>query len=384
MLKEIGKFRDGSVDYGNGVIGPSTADINHFNSLREPVEKVSTGRDLRVKPNALTSLSEYFAMVGSRLGRPEAVLATVLITGACGAQIGPVRIPGGAETSPAVGIPAEPGTNAVATASPVATKTPEPNATATPKPTETPKATATPTATKTPDAATSTVNQTGVFRLQHPDQDGKTIEVRVPSGFTPDSRLNVSTDTRALPVGDLNQYKDWETALNTGRPAGDRLAGYNYDYNDFCPVRDFKCNVQLDMYAWRVFQGQEVDVPGIGHLVGSERRSVLVIIFNLADDVKAYDEREAGQVTVVRGFTATGRIFDGNKIATTERNVTGHWLYTQKEGRPEKSYTGITDSPDNARETLLVTVIRKEWGKNADGTKRYQDQLLRAEIVTLK
>lgn len=354
-------------DHGNGIIGISMMDraraIWSFKDGLNGKRKESShdrraGRlaGLTLSAALLTSACTDFHPFG--IGAPSASPTTEAAPDGSAATAAPTA----AATSPA--------------------KTAEP--TGTPKPTEAPKPTGAPTPTKSPDATASTVTQTGVSRLQHPDEGGRTIEIRLPNGFTPDAALHVSTDTKALAIGDLNQYRDWETALNTGRPVGDRLAGYNYDYNDFCPVRDFKCNVQLDMYAWRIFQGQEVDVPGIGHLVGSERRSVVLIVLNLADDVKAYDEREAGQVTVVRGFTATGRIFDGNKVAVTERNVTGHWLFRQKEGTPEKSYIGVTDSPENARETLLVTVIRKQWGNNPDGTKRYQDQLLRAEIVTLK
>ncbi len=224
----------------------------------------------------------------------------------------------------------------------------------------------------------------GVYKLQHPDEDDKTIEVKLPEGFTPDKKLHLSTDITALQIGDLNQYGDFEKALDTGRPVGDRLAGYNYDYNDFCQVPEFYCNMQLDIYSWRVLQGEEVRVPGIGTLKGSERRSVVLLIINLADNVKAYDVEKNGPVYTKRGFTATGREFDGSKVDQTERNLSGHWLYRQANGTPEKSYIGITDSVDNARETLLVTVVRKQWGNNPDGSKRFEDQLVRAEIVKLK
>lgn len=254
-------------------------------------------------------------------------------------------------------------------------------------PSATPKPTGAGAGAQTVDNKTARISNTSNWNLMHPDSDGKMVPRTMPEGFTPDPGLFANVDITPLSVGDparLDQYRDWEATLNTGRPVGDRLAGYNYDYNDFCQAETFKCNSQLDMFGWRVYQGQEVHVPGIGKLVGGPRRSVLVLITNLADDVKAYDKDEAGQVFVKRGFTATGRIFDGNKIQITERNLLGHWLFRQKEGTPEKSYVGITDSPDNALETLLVSVVRKQWGNNPDGSKRYEDQLLRAEVLRLK
>lgn len=220
------------------------------------------------------------------------------------------------------------------------------------------------------------------WKLKNPD--GQEINMTLPDGFTPDTRLRIPNDLLLNPINqDLSVYGDWEKALNTGRPVEDRLAGYNYDYNDFCPTVDDKCNVQGDMWAWRVFQGQEVEVPGIGKLVGGPRRSVVLLFINLEDSVVAWDEQEGGlgQVKVKRGFTATGRIFDGGKLASTEENLAGHWLFKQANGDPSKSYIGITDSPDNARETLFVSAVRRQWGNNPDGTKRIQFQLMRAELV---
>lgn len=217
--------------------------------------------------------------------------------------------------------------------------------------------------------------------LQHPDQGGKTVVTALPEGFIPDKDLHMATDIKSLDVGDVNQYKDWEKALNTGRPVGDRLTGYNYDYNDFCNnvLPKFTCTAQGDMYAWRVFQGEKVVVPGIGELTGGPRRSVVVIVLNLDGSIHAWDPENPVQVK--HGFTATGRIFDGDKAVKTEQGLLGHWLSRQFNGTPEKSYIGVTDDPNNAKETLFVTVQRKQWGLNADGSKRMEFQLIRAGIA---
>src|SRR5207248_582870 len=78
-------------------------------------------------------------------------------------------------------------------------------------------------------------NGQGKWKLQHPDEGGKTVDVALPDGFTPDARLHMATDLKPDAVDtDLSKYSNWENALNTGRPVGDRLAGYNYDKNETC------------------------------------------------------------------------------------------------------------------------------------------------------
>lgn len=243
-------------------------------------------------------------------------------------------------------------------------------------------------ATPTPVGALSPAEQRGgQWVLSHPDQD-KVEARRLPEGFTPDKNLHFATDFRVqqLPT-DLQNYHDWERVLNTGLPVGQRLAGYNYNYNDWCQTADGRCRRQLDMYAWTIFQGQAVEVPGIGRLEGGPRKSVVLLVLNLDGSVVAFDPEEGGHglVYVKRGFTATGRIWDGERgVDRLERNLSAHWLAKQRDGEPSKSYIGITDHPDNATSTLLVTVQRKQWGNNPDGSKRMEFQLLRAEEVRLK
>jgi hypothetical protein len=216
--------------------------------------------------------------------------------------------------------------------------------------------------------------------------DGKEMTTVLPEGFTPDAKLVMGTNIKAGTLNpNLTVYADWEKALNTGRPVGDRLAGYNYDYNDFCNNPQFLCNVQGDMYAWRLFQGQKVSVPGVGTLEGGKGRSVMVLFLNSTPDVTAWDQDGLGSVTVKRGFTATGREFDANpyspKFQEMEPGLLGHWLYTQANGEKSKSYVGITNNPANADSTLYAVVVKNQWGNNPDGTPRYEFQLLDAGIA---
>lgn len=223
------------------------------------------------------------------------------------------------------------------------------------------------------------------WSLPHPDQDKK-VEVDLPEGFTPDKRLHIATDVSFEIPTDFAQFSDWEKALNTQR-AGGALAGYNYDYNDFCAVPGFFCNVQGDMFGWRVFQGQRVEVPGIGILEGGPRRSVVLIFANRADTVQAWDnDSEFGPVYTKRGFSGTGRVFDADdkgKLRDLYTALTGHWLFRQFAGTPEKSYIGITDSPDNATEALVAVVQRLQWGLNitTDNSPRMEFQLVKAKLV---
>ena len=257
-------------------------------------------------------------------------------------------------------------------------------------PSSKPARTAAPTASIEPGKAPATGSAEGAaenvggntWKLMHPDEGGKTVNKELPEGFTPDKGLHVSTDIDPLPLGDLSQYSTPEKAhISDGSANG---VGYNYDKKDFCEVPGFQCNEQMDMYAWRIDQGEEVRVPGIGTLKGGPRRSVVLLYFNLTDHVNAFDVDSHGPIYDKRGFTATGRIFNGDNIRNNERDLSGFWLYKQGHGEPSKSYIGITDSPDNALETLLVTVVRKQWGNNQDGTPRYEDQLVRAGIFKVQ
>ncbi len=222
----------------------------------------------------------------------------------------------------------------------------------------------------------------GRWELANPDDMTKTKPLALPDGFTPDVSLCYATDIKPRPISsDLSSYADWEKALNTKRPDGVPLAGYNYDYNDWCSVPGFLCNVQADLFGWSTFQGETLKVPKIGELDGSVRRSVVLNVLNLDNTVEAWDLDGDCPVYAKRGFRATGRIFNGQKnVDLLEENLTGHWLSTQFYGEPSKSYIGITGNPDNALSTLVVSVQRKQWGNNPDGSRRIEFQLIRAEI----
>lgn len=298
------------------------------------------------------------------------ILATSLTVGACSADVKPTLVPTSMpSSSPELVVATPTPSEAAGTANP----SPEPSAVAS----------ATPEASQVPTTELAVINGA---KWVLKNGDGKEMQVSLPDGFTPDARLVMATNIKKGTLNkNLSVYKDWEKALNTGRPVGDRLAGYNYDYNDFCPTADFKCNVQGDMYGWRLFQGMEVNIPGIGDLKGGAGRSVMVLFLNSTPDVTAWDNEGLGQVEVKRGFTATGREFDANpyspKFQEMEPGLLGHWLYRQANGTPEKSYVGITNSPDNAQSTLFAVVVKNQWGNNPDGTPRYQFQLLDAGIA---
>ncbi len=230
--------------------------------------------------------------------------------------------------------------------------------------------------TSTTESTESAVKNADGWSLKNPD--GQEVSINLPEGFTPDKNLVIQSDLQMNEINkDLSKYQDWDKVVH-------EVAGYNYDENDFSGNADFKENVQGDMWAWRVFQGDRVEVPGIGLLEGDERTSVVVLFLNLQPKVIDWDNEGYGQTYTRHGFTATGRIWDAGspeKIAKTEELLSGHWLFRQKEGTPEKSYIGVTDDPDNAKKTLFVSAAYRQWGNNEDGTPREQFQLLRAELV---
>ncbi len=249
----------------------------------------------------------------------------------------------------------------------------------------TPSSTTTTAVESTSTTSTTIQNKEGVevaqksgdtWKLKNPD--GQEVYLSLPEGFSPDKDLVIQNDLKMNDINnDLSVYKDWDNVIH-------KVAGYNYDENDFSGNVDFLENVQGDMWAWRVIQGEEVEVPGIGHLKGDERTSVVVLVLNLQPRVIAWDKDGLGPVFCKHGFTATGRIWDAGtpeKIAETEELLGGHWLFRQKEGTPEKSYIGVTDDPENAKRTLYVSVAYRQWGNNEDGTPREQFQLLNAKLV---
>lgn len=221
--------------------------------------------------------------------------------------------------------------------------------------------------------------ENGQYTLRHPD--GYNVQLNAVEGFTPDERLYVPNDLSPRNFQDFGNYADWDNIINNPTHP---IAGYSYDKNDEAESRDFFTNAQLGMFDWRVLQGQEVIIPGIGKLVGSERRSVVALLINAEEDVVAFDEEELGQVKIKRGFTATGPVFNlenKEKIMEAEEVLGGHWIHRQ--GPENPSYDGITDHPENAREVLYVAAVYRQWGHNDDGSERRQFQLIRSGIFNV-
>jgi len=89
-------------------------------------------------------------------------------------------------------------------------------------------------------------------------------------------------------------------------------------------------------------------------------------------------------ILIKDGFTGTGRIWDGKNVIEDEQGISSHYVNRLQTGVTlpgESGFIGQCNSATNCDQVLLVSVIRTQWGKSADGTPRYQYQLLREEIV---
>jgi len=220
------------------------------------------------------------------------------------------------------------------------------------------------------------------------DADGEKKEVALPEGFVPDARLRLHTqpdtfqNTLFVPK-DTAAYADFQKALNTKRTDGTLpLAGYDpsIELGDYCsnPPTN-QCTAQLNMSSWKVFTGENVDVPGVGLLRGKQNRAVMVLLLNRDRSVHAWDGDSP--VRVEHGFTGGGPLWDGEKnIDKAEQGLLAHYADRLLHGIPGM-YQGACNNPDNCVEVLVVSVQRRQWGNNADGSPRRIFELLRAEII---
>ncbi len=221
-----------------------------------------------------------------------------------------------------------------------------------------------------------------VYMLQTPDQEAILVDFSKAIGFTPDKNLIVSPlKTKKLGQESAKITRDFQKYLNTSRNGYEPLAGYTDGTNDYNQYQDHQSGPQIPAYSWMVHTGLTVDMPGIGRVDGGPGRAVVVLILNRTDKVYRFP---TNSVTVEAGFQGWGRLWDGSAKETVEveKRLANHYLTRLGEGVPETGFIGQTDQGErNADSATVITVERTQWGKNEDGTSRYQFQLLRAETV---
>lgn len=209
--------------------------------------------------------------------------------------------------------------------------------------------------------------------------DGKAETVSPVDGFTPDTALVLAPQYgKTLPIEPAT-FADFQKSLNDPKHP---LVGYTYGENDQSDNLNYKRTLQVPMYSWTVVTGLEVDAPGIGHLVGGKGRAVELMIMNIDGSVGDFGSDKP--ILIKDGFTGTGRIWDAENVIEDERGISSHYvnrLQTGVTGPGESGFIGQCNIATNCDQVLLVSVIRTQWGKSADGTPRYQYQLLREEIV---
>lgn len=118
---------DGSVDFGNGVIGPSTADIEYFNSLNNQGQTLNKVRPLQTETGRQPLVDRLLDLVPQRLKKPMMLMVTA---GGIGVLVAACK--GGGSGQEVKTTPTNP------PETPVPTQTLEPIPTPTTKPTEAP------------------------------------------------------------------------------------------------------------------------------------------------------------------------------------------------------------------------------------------------------
>lgn len=210
--------------------------------------------------------------------------------------------------------------------------------------------------------------------------DGQAENISSIDGFTPDASLVLAPEwEQALPL-DPAKFADFQKSLND---PDDPLVGWTDGENDQSDNVDYRQTKQGAMYSWNVFTGEELDVPGIGHLKGGPGEAVMVMAMNISDHVINWGSNNP--VMVKHGFTGFGRIWDENKVVRAEQGISSHFVNRLGNGvtQPgESGFVGQCDLPTNCDKVLVVSVIYRQWGNYPNGTPRLQFQLLRVEQVS--
>jgi hypothetical protein len=218
----------------------------------------------------------------------------------------------------------------------------------------------------------------GNWIVENPDGAAETISTV--DGFTPDIALVLAPEYgKTLPI-EPSQFADFQSSLNNPKHP---LVGYSYGENDQSDNLNYERTLQVPMYSWTVATGLEVDAPGIGHLVGGPGEAVELMIMNVDGSVGDFGSNNP--ILIKDGFTGTGRIWDGNNLLPDEQGISSHYvnqLQTGVTGAGESGFIGQCNQAANCDKVLVVSVVRRQWGQNPDGTKKFQYQLLREEVVT--
>jgi len=223
-------------------------------------------------------------------------------------------------------------------------------------------------------------NAEGKYILHNSDGVEVAVDLSKAIGFTPDKGLMVSS-IKAKVLGVVpKDAGDFQAYLNTERDGYGKLAGHTDGTNDYNQYGKKTSSPQVPVYSWMVHTGEEIEMPGIGKVVGGEGRAVMVLILNRTPRVCQFPEES---VRVNAGYEGWGRIWNGDEqpVAEAEKRLVNHYLVRLGQGVPETGFIGQCDLPDNCNKVTVVTVERMQWGNNHDGTPRDQFRLIRAETV---
>jgi hypothetical protein len=231
------------------------------------------------------------------------------------------------------------------------------------------------------DYSHSADHEGNVWTLHNSDGAEVKVSLNKVTGFTPDADLKTS-DISPKTLGTVpTDASDFQAYLNKPREGFGPLAGYTDGTNDYNQYKDHESGPQVPAYSWMVHTGLDVELPGIGRVVGGPGRAAMVLIINRTERVYRFP---TNSVRVEAGFQGWGRIWNGDRdpVQETELRLANHYRSRLGQGVPETGFIGQCDQAGKNCDTIsIVTVERMQWGNNDNGTPRDQFRLIRAETV---
>lgn len=193
--------------------------------------------------------------------------------------------------------------------------------------------------------------------------------------------------------GAITESDPFNSFLNdpSSNPTGKALAGYKYGFNDTNRFgeddtpRDPEwtgghSSPQIDMYSWKVFTGEKIEIEGIGDIETQPGEAAMVLILNRAPDVDQFDDRE---VVIDAGYEGTGQLWDASDPDVLTEASSRLVEYHAHKLSPNSDFIGQCSSETNCDVAKVLVVDRVQWGNYDGGDPRYTYRFVAAGDVNL-
>ena len=183
------------------------------------------------------------------------------------------------------------------------------------------------------------------------------------AGRVLDPRNPNNTSPRPL-SGDILFYNNYQDVLGGNRKDGRPLVERGYSLNAESDNVDYRRNWEGNPFSMTAFQGEEIDIPGLGSFVSqNDRQSVVVTLMYMDKEGIAWRRgAKYSPIKVVAGFIEKDQVVDGSSQRDVlEERYLGHWI--SKQFRND-DYKGITGVADQARSVLYGSFV-------IEGGRRY-------------